>query len=205
MNENRHSRLPLLAHAQRGVTMTTSKSESHSRHFGRANANHVILSERDASDASRLLKLLSTSRQDPIFSRTRGIGPERQFGPLGATKRSPASTTSAKQVLTARRVRGQFLDDSLFSEPGWDMLLALYITDVSESRNSISRLTDFCGAAPSTALRWICILEKLKLIRRVSHPTDLRTVFIELTIDARRRLDDYFSRIDAMGLSAEQH
>lgn len=185
--------------------MTTVGTDFSSGHSARGNANLVILSGRDASDTARLLKLLSNPEID-IAAGTAGgrlAGPVASIDAGGPTKSSP-SLSAAKQVLIARRVRGQFLDEALFSEPGWDMLLALYIGEESEARSSISRLTDYSGAASSTALRWIGILEEMKLVRRISHPTDLRTGFVELTAEARRMLDAYFARIDAMGLTAPQ-
>lgn len=106
--------------------------------------------------------------------------------------------SAAKDFLISRRSRASFLDESIFGEPGWDMLLALYITEETEARNSIAKLTEFSGAPPTTALRWIDHLGRLGLIRRLAHPTDLRTAFIELTDEGRYALDRYFTRILAM-------
>lgn len=110
---------------------------------------------------------------------------------------------AAKSTLISRRTRHVFLDSSLFSEPGWDMLLALYITEESEARNSVTRLTEFSGAPASTALRWIDHLGRSGLTRRVPHPTDHRTAFIELTDEGRYALDGYFTRIAAMQSAVE--
>ena len=110
---------------------------------------------------------------------------------------------AAKSTLISRRTRHVFLESSLFSEPGWDMLLALYITEESDARNSITRLTDFSGALASTALRWIEHLGRSGLTRRVPHPTDDRTAFIELTDEGRYALDGYFTRVTAMQRAVE--
>lgn len=104
----------------------------------------------------------------------------------------------AKFMLISRRTRHEFLESSLFREPGWDMLLALYMTEESEARNSITRLTEFSGVPATTALRWIDHLGRSGLTRRVPHPTDDRAAFIELTDKGRYSLDGYFGRAGAM-------
>lgn len=183
-------------------TFTNMSTGEHLRHVNRFTSDHIMLSDRDASDTARLLKLLSGTKRDPVFAMATGFELEEPPRTTATSKKHSTLIRSAKQALISRRVRSQFFDDSIFSEPGWDMLLALYITEESEARNSISRLTEFAGATSSTALRWICHLERLGLVRRVPHPTDLRTAFIELTAEARRGLNGYFHRVEAMGLAA---
>lgn len=123
--------------------------------------------------------------------------PHRNIANGNATRRA-ILIAEAKNSLIARRARSAFVDSSILNEPGWDMLLALYIAEESEARNSISRLTEFSGAPLSTALRWIDHLGRLGLTSRVAHPTDVRTSFVELTNEGRDALDSYFNRIIAM-------
>lgn len=175
------------------------------RHPERGNnllAENITLSNRDASDTVRLLKLLSGTKPAALAPLLSRVEREESLAVPVELTRHAGLVGAAKQALICRRVRSQFLDPSMFGEPGWDMLLALYITDESDARNSIARLTDFSGASPTTALRWISHLEELGLVHRVPHPTDLRTTFIELTADARQRLTGYFYRVEAMGLAA---
>ena len=164
-------------------------------------AGKIMLSDRDATDTARLLKLLAGPPRDPLIalagkSSRDEIGYESEV--IGSRS---ILIAAAKKILISRRSRSQFFDESIFSEPAWDMLLALYITEESEARHSISRLTEFAGAAPTTSLRWIAHLEKMGLVSRVPHPTDLRTAFIEITDDARHALDGYFSRVVATGFA----
>jgi hypothetical protein len=112
--------------------------------------------------------------------------------------------TEAKKFLISRRTRQAFLDETIFGEPGWDMLLALYISEETEARLSIDRLMEFARASPTISLRWIDHLSRLGLIRRLPHPTNDRTAFIELTEEARFGLDSYFSRILAMSGEGER-
>ena len=115
----------------------------------------ILLSDRDATDTARLLKLLAGPPGDPLIAlagKFRGEDIGYETGAIGSRS---ILIAAAKKILISRRSRSQFFDESIFSEPAWDMLLALYITEVSEARHSIARLTEFAGAAPTTSLRWI--------------------------------------------------
>lgn len=106
--------------------------------------------------------------------------------------------SAAKDSLISRRSRNSFFDKSIFGEPGWDMLLSLYISEETKGRNSVARLTDVAGAPPTIASRWIDHLGRLGLTRQVPHLTHPDTVYIELTDDGRHALDSYFGRMLAM-------
>jgi DNA-binding MarR family transcriptional regulator len=82
---------------------------------------------------------------------------------------------------------------SMFGEAAWDMLLALYILDISGQRQTVGSLLHFSGTPMSTAKRWLDYLSAHDLVRREAHPTDRRTAFIGLSDRARERLDLYFS------------
>jgi DNA-binding MarR family transcriptional regulator len=79
----------------------------------------------------------------------------------------------------------------MFGEPAWDMLLVLYMSEQHGSRPTISSLTQFSGARPTTALRWLDYLEAQQLIGRETHPTDRRAALVWITDKAREALDSY--------------
>ena len=81
----------------------------------------------------------------------------------------------------------------MFGEAAWDMLLALYILDMSGQRQTVGSLLHFSGTPMSTAKRWLDFLSAHDLVRREAHPTDRRTAFIGLSDRARQKLDLYFS------------
>lgn len=81
----------------------------------------------------------------------------------------------------------------MFGEAAWDMLVLLYVLDVSGERLTIGNLVRQAGTAPTTAYRWLTFLASHDLISREPHPTDLRTEFILLTPKARELLDVYYS------------
>jgi DNA-binding MarR family transcriptional regulator len=137
----------------------------------------VPLSGDDARELARLMRILL---QNLPTQESDGRGPLVQ---------------KARSVFNERKRRSQFLPRHLFDEPGWDMLLALYITDFSGGRQTIGRLISWIGAPQTTALRWISYLEGHRLISREQHPRDRRTVFVGLTDQGRQVLDRYFSSV----------
>jgi DNA-binding MarR family transcriptional regulator len=85
----------------------------------------------------------------------------------------------------------------MFGEAAWDMLLALYVTEMSGARHTVSGLVDLSGVPPTTALRWLDFLEQEQLVARRPNPLDGRVFFIEITEKAREALDAYFSETAA--------
>jgi DNA-binding MarR family transcriptional regulator len=73
------------------------------------------------------------------------------------------------------------------------MLLALYLTDFAEARQTTSRLVSWIGAPWTTAHRWIRYLEDHGLVSRTRHSQNQRIVFVDLTDKGRQALDGYFS------------
>lgn len=93
-----------------------------------------------------------------------------------------------KRVRAARRARVDFFDASLFGEPAWDMLLALYLASAEQYRLTITNLVNESEAPATTALRWITRFEQLGLLLRRQNPFDNRSHFIELKPEALEKL-----------------
>jgi len=96
----------------------------------------------------------------------------------------------AVQIVLARRKRIELFGPTMFREPAWDMLLALYLASENQ-RLTIGRLTEAAGIPTTTALRWIQYLVDQRLVVRESHPTDARSVFVELSGKGKARIDLY--------------
>lgn len=94
----------------------------------------------------------------------------------------------AKRIKAIRESRVALLDPSLFGEPAWNMLLALYIAAGERYALSISALCAESGVPATTATRSINRLLELEMVRRVPNPIDNRSTYIELTRDAAARL-----------------
>jgi len=96
----------------------------------------------------------------------------------------------AIMIIRARRKRIELFGASMFREPAWDMLLALFVA--SEGRRlTIGRLTAVVGAPMTTALRWIQYLIDQGLVIRELHPTDARAVFVELSESGKSLIELY--------------
>ncbi|MFO6446916.1 hypothetical protein ACLBKU_07175 [Erythrobacter sp. NE805] len=88
---------------------------------------------------------------------------------------------SAEQELKRRRLRMRFLPAELFGEGAWAMLLDLFIC---EHRGKLVSTTSLCLASdvpPTTALRWLDVLECKGLIRRTGTVKDRRVKHVSLT------------------------
>lgn len=151
-----------------------------------ANESSVVLSERDAREAARLLSLLATaltSRSPTPLDSPRGIDREDLI-------------QRARIVLSSRRLRFRYFNRSMFGEPAWEILLVLYITETTEGRQSTGRLAELVETPLSTAARWIDYLDRERLIERQPHPTDKRVIYIRLSPKGRELLDSYLSGQD---------
>jgi len=140
----------------------------------------IALSESDVRDAARLLQLFAVAIDDQAgISAGAGSGAGR-----------PDLILRARIILNSRRQRGRYFNRAMFGEPGWDILLVLY---VMQSRQSIGQLAKWIETPLSTAVRWIDYLAKERLVEREPHPNDKRVMFIRLLERGRSLLDDYLS------------
>ena len=151
-------------------------------------AKTVSLTEKDVRDAARLLRLLA----DPTLAENAGTGFFRP-GPVTADREIRRSR--ARAILNSRRLRDRFFSRDLFGEPAWDILLLLYASDQSAGRLTMTRLAEWIEVPLTTVGRWVKILEEERLVERQAHPTDRRTVFINLLEKARTALDTYLARL----------
>jgi DNA-binding MarR family transcriptional regulator len=145
----------------------------------------VVLSETDARAAARLFRMLSEAV---------GYFPDSDRSAEGPI--SPEELTSrARIILHSRQVRERYFSRAMFGEPAWDMLLVLYITDMSEGRQTITNLAKRTEMPLSTVVRWLDYLEKEKLIERQPHPTNRRSFFIRLLPKARKAMGEYLTEM----------
>lgn len=87
----------------------------------------------------------------------------------------------ARETYNLRRRRARFLPADLFGEPTWDILLDLY---VATCENRSVPTTSACIGAhvpPTTALRWLRILEARGLVEREEDGSDGRRTFVRLS------------------------
>jgi DNA-binding MarR family transcriptional regulator len=92
-----------------------------------------------------------------------------------------------------QRLRRTIFPKSLFSDPAWDILLALYRTHLSQQRLSILQLGKVANVAPTTTLRWVNCLVDRNLVARTEDPLDSRRVFVSLTSFAASLMERFCS------------
>lgn len=108
----------------------------------------------------------------------------------------------AKWLYWSRRQRPDAEDPRLFGEPGWDMLLDLYIHQASGSATSITAACIGAHAPATTALRYIELLCELGWIEKVRDDQDKRRSFLALTTTGLARLERYLDEaLDQLGKS----
>ena len=107
----------------------------------------------------------------------------------------------AEGIIAARKRRSQLFPRSMFSEPAWDILLALYIQPKNGGSTPVSKL-EFAGTPQSTLVRWIDYLENEKLVTRVSEHQDPLLDRLSLTDRAFRGLESYLREMAKLSPSA---
>lgn len=99
----------------------------------------------------------------------------------------------ARETYAKRRKRTSiFGDPELFGEPGWDILLDLYIAQIEDKPVSVSSACIGSASPPTTGLRWLGVLTEQGLIQREHDPKDQRRVLVRLTEKALEAMDRYF-------------
>lgn len=89
--------------------------------------------------------------------------------------------TQAQKLYAERRLREKFIASHHFGEPSWDMLLDLAIQSMIGRPVSVNSACIASAVAPTTALRWMAILEKEGLIVRKPGISDRRVNWVSLT------------------------
>lgn len=104
---------------------------------------------------------------------------------------SEALLAFARESYAIRRRRDRHLPGDLFGEPTWDILLDLY---VATRENRPVPTTSACIGAnvpPTTALRWLRILEARGLVEREEDNRDGRRTFVRLSSRGLAAMDDW--------------
>ena len=88
----------------------------------------------------------------------------------------------AKLVYSVRRRRDAAAGvGGLFGEPAWDILLDVFIAQLSRCDIQVSSVCIEAGVPATTILRWLARLEQEGLIYRASDNVDGRRRYVRLT------------------------
>ncbi|MCY1672510.1 winged helix DNA-binding protein [Novosphingobium sp. SL115] len=105
-------------------------------------------------------------------------------------------TALAREVYAERRRRHKFLPADLFGEPTWDILLDLYIAAREDRRVPTTSACIGAHVPPTTALRWLRILEARDLVEREDDGRDGRRTFVRLTAQGLAAMDKSLASLD---------
>ena len=101
----------------------------------------------------------------------------------------------AKRLYELRAIRDDVLGEALFSEPAWDILLDLFVSDHEARKLSVSAVCIGARAPSATALRYMAMLQEAGLIERSRDERDGRRSHVCLTPSGRRRMAQLLERL----------
>ncbi len=97
---------------------------------------------------------------------------------------------AARKIYAARRRIDKIFGLAGFAvSPGWDIVLDLYQSQANGRRDSVSSASIGAACPPTTALRWLKVLENMGLIDRAADPHDQRRVYVKLTGNGVARVE----------------
>lgn len=108
----------------------------------------------------------------------------------------------AKGIIRARHQRSRFLPSNLFSDPAWDLLLALYAAEIAQRRTTVGQLCAAANVPATTGLRWLSTLEESGLVERRADPLDARRFFVSLTKEGSEGMGAYLQSMKEFVLAA---
>lgn len=109
----------------------------------------------------------------------------------------------ARRILAGRRARDRYFDPMVFSNPAWDMLLAMYI---ASAEGRVQSVLDCCAALPvaqRVALRWLAYLKQEDMVIETRDPVQPRQTHLRLSDEMHRTISAYLSSLIRLGMAPE--
>lgn len=101
----------------------------------------------------------------------------------------------SEKIYDIRRKREKLFGIELFSDPAWDILLDLYVSETRRKKIDVTSACIAAGVPASTGLRWIAILVQNGYVERREDPADARRSLVSLTPLARNKLETLLEQI----------
>ena len=177
------------------MTDSTSDSTSQSSHHG-ASHHGASREETSLNVGSRKGRRVPILQAVESSDHAGGL----MFCEPGGSAANAAELALARQFYALRRRRHRFLAADLFGEPTWDILLDLYIAAHEGRRVPTTSSCIGAHVPPTTALRWLRILEARGLVEREEDRRDGRRTFVRLS---RRGLSSMQGFLNASILSLQ--
>ena len=106
----------------------------------------------------------------------------------------PDMIYDARRTLKAEEERARLFGADMFPNPGWVILLHLFVSGAEGRQVNIAGACAAAGVPETVALRHIAVLVAAKLIRRQSHHSHQTATHLRLTPSGEEKLCGYFSR-----------
>jgi hypothetical protein len=100
----------------------------------------------------------------------------------------------ARWLYWAREIRPT-IEEQIYGEPAWDMLLDLYLRQKTGMRSSVTSACIGSHAPHTTALRYVSALCDAGWLERVVDECDRRRNWLSLSREGESRLDRYLDRL----------
>lgn len=95
---------------------------------------------------------------------------------------------AARNLQVWRNLRARYLPSSVLGEPGYDMLLELFVAEREGRAVAVKSICHASGVPYSTAWRWLHLLEKDGLVAFSSDTEDQRRVMVRLSDQGLQRV-----------------
>ena len=111
----------------------------------------------------------------------------------------------ARRMERARQDRALFIPPEFFGEPGWSLMIDLFIAH-HEGRVVNTSGACFGASIPqTTGLRWIEKLAAAGMIVRYPHPQDTRFVMIQMSAEGLARMTALLSHLQGRLANGRTH
>jgi len=99
----------------------------------------------------------------------------------------------AKAIMRMRKARVELLGGAMLGEPGFDLLLALYVLSAKQDSFSMTVLANAAGVPSASAWRWLAYLGDKGFITRCQSTSDRRAISIRLTEAGRKVFNEFLA------------
>ncbi len=148
--------------------------------------------ERRLAEALRFIAELA---EETVRGRCRSVNTAHDEAAAGWHDAEARRLRKAERLINERCLRSKYIPTEMLGEPSFDMMLDLYIASRYLEDVSVSSLCLAARVPPTTALRYIELMEKMDWVFREKDPADGRRWFVRLTESANVRLTNWLDDI----------
>jgi hypothetical protein len=108
-----------------------------------------------------------------------------------------ALTSIARCLYREQSLRARHFTSTFFAEPMWGLLLDLHIVDREGRCITVKSVYIGAGVPAITALRHLSWLHEQRLVERLSHSCDARSIYVRLSATAIMAMGNYLAELTA--------